>query len=350
MNQKKLGLGLIGAGRIGTFHAETIVERLFEAELVGIADPAPGAAEKLATALGVGFHTTDIDALMADPRIGALVVASPARFHTDLVLRACAAGKSVFVEKPMALTLADADRCTEAARAAGVVLQVGFNRRWDLPFAEGRRAIEAGRIGTPQLLRSVTRDPGPFGADPAKIPQWTIFYETLIHDFDTLNWLNAGAAPVEVFAKADALVRPDAKASGHLDTAVVTITYANGAIAVAEANFSALYGYDIRGEVFGSDGMVTMGEMERSSLRLLDAKGVQADTLRMDTERFLASYTAEFRAFVAAVRAGQAGQMGQAGGHIPGGRDAKLALAVALAAIRSVETGAPVQMSEILGA
>ena len=344
MSKKNLGLGLIGAGRIGTFHAETIVERLFEADLMGIADPAPGAAAKLAAALDVDFHTTDVDALIQDPRIEALVVASPARFHTDLVLRACAAGKSVFVEKPMALTLADADRCTAAAKAAGVVLQVGFNRRWDLPFAEGRRAIDAGRIGTPQLLRSVTRDPGPFGADPAKIPQWTIFYETLIHDFDTLNWLNAGAAPVEVFAKADALVRPDAKALGHLDMAVVTITYDNGAMAVAEANFSALYGYDIRGEVFGSEGMVTMGEMERSTLRLFGTHGVQADTLRMDTERFTASYTAEFRAFVAAVKAGQAGA------HIPGGQDAKLALAVALAAIRSVETGAPVQMSEILGA
>lgn len=340
MSSKPIGLGLIGAGRIGTFHAETMAQRLNDASLVAIADPAPGAAEKLAQSMSVPFHTTDIAALINRPDVDAVVIASPARFHTDLVVQACEAGKPVFVEKPMALTIADADRAIDAARKAGVVLQVGFNRRWDLPFAEGRKAIEAGRIGQPQLLRSLTRDPGPFGADPAKIPQWTIFYETLIHDFDTLNWLNAPAKPVEVFATADALIRPDAKASGHLDTAVVTIKYDNGAIAVAEANFSALYGYDIRGEVFGSEGMVTMGEMNRSSLRLYGAGGISSDTLRGDTERFLQSYTDEFRGFVGAIRKGRA--VG------PTGEDAKMALAIALAAIRSVERNAPVSIEEIL--
>ncbi|WP_374632243.1 Gfo/Idh/MocA family oxidoreductase [Paracoccus sp. (in: a-proteobacteria)] len=342
MSSKSIGLGLIGAGRIGTFHAETMAKRLHDAKLVAIADPAPGAAEKLAQSLSVPVHTTDVAALINHPDLDAVVIASPARFHTDLVIQACEAGKSVFVEKPMALTIADAERAINAAAKAGVVLQVGFNRRWDLPFAEARKAIEADRIGQPQLLRSLTRDPGPFGADPAKIPQWTIFYETLIHDFDTLNWLNAPAKPVEVFAVADALIRPDAKASGHLDTAVVTIRYDNGALAVAEANFSALYGYDIRGEVFGSKGMVTMGEMDRSSLRLYGASGVSSDTLRSDTERFLQSYTAEFQGFVDAIRSGAATG--------PTGEDAKMALAVALAAIRSVERNAPVPIEEILAA
>jgi myo-inositol 2-dehydrogenase/D-chiro-inositol 1-dehydrogenase len=340
--QSPVRLGLIGAGRIGTFHAETIARRLVDADLIAIADPAPGAAQKLADRLGVATATADIASLIADPAVQGVVIASPARFHTELVIQACQAGKAVFVEKPMALTIADADRAIAAAKAAGVVLQVGFNRRFDLGWAEARKAIDAGRIGTPQLLRSLTRDPGPFNADPAKIPQWTIFYETLIHDFDTLNFLNPGAAPVEVYATADALVRPDAKESGHLDTAVVTIKYDNGALAVAEANFCAMYGYDIRGEVFGSGGMVSMGEMQRSTMALLTASGIQADTYRMDTERFAAAYAGEFQAFVDAIRCGQASG--------PHGGDARMALAIALAAIRSVESNRPVTIADILSA
>ena len=166
----------------------------------------------------------------------------------------------------MSLNLADADRALAAAEAAGVILQVGFNRRFDRGFAAAHEAVTSGAIGSIQLMRSLTRDPGL--ANPAAVPPWTIFLQTLIHDFDTLLWLNPGADPVEVYATADALVAPDFKNAGLLDTAVVVITFDNGARAVAEANFSAAYGYDVRGEVFGSDGMVTVGDGARSSAQL----------------------------------------------------------------------------------
>jgi myo-inositol 2-dehydrogenase/D-chiro-inositol 1-dehydrogenase len=339
MTTQPVGVGLIGAGRIGSFHGESVARRLVDADLLVIADPAPGAAEKLAGKLGTPKATTQVWELLDNPAVEAVIIASPARFHTNLVEQAAAAGKAVFVEKPMALTIADADRAIAAAKKAGVVLQVGFNRRWDQAFAEGRAAIEAGKVGKPQLLRSLTRDPGPFGADPAKIPQWTIFYETLIHDFDTLLWLNEGARPVEVYAAAEALIRPDAKETGHLDTAVVTIRFDNGSIAVAEANFSAMYGYDIRGEVFGSAGMVTMGDVRRSSMTLFDKNGVSNDTWRLDTHHFVAAYTAQLASFVAAVRSGNA--------QGPGGEDARSALAIALACIESVRTGQPVQLRNV---
>ncbi len=179
--------------------------------------------------------------------------------HADLIVAAAGAGKAVFCEKPMAMTLADADRAIAAAedgrRPAAGRLQPPVRR------ATSRAAHELivdGAIGTPQLMRSLTRDPGL--ANPGGVPPWTIFTQTLIHDFDTLLWLNPGAEPVEVYAMADALVAPDFKDAGLLDTAVVVIRFDNGAIAMAEASFSAAYGYDVRGEVFGSAGMVTAGD------------------------------------------------------------------------------------------
>lgn len=334
---KPVNVGLIGAGRIGSFHGETVARRLVDAELVAIADPAPGAAASLAGKLDVESSYTDVADLLGRPDLDAVIIATPARFHTNVLVQAAEAGKAIFCEKPMALTLEDADRAIAAARAAGVPLQVGFNRRWDQAFAEGRAAIDAGKVGAPQLLRSLTRDPGPFGADPAKIPQWTIFYETLIHDFDTLLWLNPNAKPVEVMAVADALVRPDFRDKGFHDTAVVTIRFDNGSIAVAEANFCAMYGYDIRGEVFGSGGMVTMGDVRRSSMTLFDKDGTSNDTWRRDTEHFVHGYTAQLASFVKAVRCGEMTEG-------PGGVAARNALAIALACIESVSTKAPVSL------
>lgn len=335
---KTVNVGLIGAGRIGSFHGESVAKRLVDAELVAVADPAPGAAAKLADALGADASYTDVAEMLSHPGLDAVIIATPARFHTNILVQAAEAGKAIFCEKPMALTLEDADRGIAAAKAAGVPLQVGFNRRWDQAFFEGRAAIDAGKIGAVQLIRSLTRDPGPFGGDPDRIPLWTIFYETLIHDFDTLLWLNPGAKPVEVFAMADALVRSDARDKGFLDTAVVNIRFDNGSIAVAEANFSAMYGYDIRGEVFGSGGMVTMGDVRRSSMTLFDATGVSNDTWRRDTDHFVQAYTAQLASFVEAARRGVVK-------NAPTGADARNALAIALAAIESVSRKQPVPVS-----
>lgn len=335
---RPVSVGLVGAGRIGSFHGETVARRLVDADLVAIADPAPGAAAKLAEKFDVDAAYTDIADLLAHPGLEAVIIATPARFHTNVLVQAAEAGKAIFCEKPMALTLEEADRAIAAAKTAGVPLQAGFNRRWDQAFAEGRAAIDAGKVGTPQLIRSLTRDPGPFGADPDKIPLWTIFYETLIHDFDTLLWLNPGARPVEVFAAADALVRPDAREKGFLDTAVVTVRFDNGSVAVAEANFSALYGYDIRGEVFGSAGMVTMGDVRRSSMTLFDVNGVSNDTWRRDTEHFVHGYTAQLASFVRSARSGDVA-------GAPTGTDARNALAIALACIESVKTKTAVSVA-----
>jgi myo-inositol 2-dehydrogenase/D-chiro-inositol 1-dehydrogenase len=326
-------VGLIGAGRIGGFHAATLARRIPDAELVAVADPAPGAAARLAEQLGAEPFT-DAARMIADPRIEAVAITSSALTHTDLVVAAAGAGRAVFCEKPMALTRADADRAIAAADAAGVPLQVGFNRRFAPDFRAAHDVVAGGGIGTPQLLRSLTRDPGL--ADPGAVRPWTIFLETLIHDFDALLWLNPGARPVEVYAVADALVAPEFRAAGLLDTAIVTIRFDNGALATAEASFSAAYGYDVRAEVFGSAGMVTAGDV-RTGTAHYTAAGLNQPTVRRDVDLFLAAYTAELAGFVACVR----------GGAEPfvTGRDARAALDVALACIESVTRHEPVGLA-----
>ena len=331
-----VGVGLLGAGRIGSSHGGLIAREVPGARLVAVADPVPGAAERLAGPLGARALTA-ADDLLAAPDVDAVVIASPAALHADLVVAAAGAGKAVFCEKPMALSVADADRAIEAARGAGVPLQVGFNRRFAADFRAAHDVVAAGGVGTPQLLRSLTRDPGL--ANPGAVKPWTVFLETLIHDFDTLRWLNPGSEPVEVYAVADALVAPDFKASGLLDTAVVVIRFDNGALATAEASFSAAYGYDIRGEVFGSAGMVTAGDVRATGMTRYGADGIRIDTSRADTSLFRAAYQAEFVAFAETVRSG--------GSPYVGGEDARGALLVALAAIESVKAGRPVRVAEV---
>lgn len=335
-SHKTLRLGLIGAGRMGSFHGLTAARHIPGACLAAIADPTPGQAARLATELGVDKVYTDPQQLILDPDIDGLLIASPARSHAELVISAARAGKGIFCEKPMAITLDEADRAIDAARQAGVVLQVGFNRRFASSFRQAHDEVLAGRIGTPQLLRSLTRDPAL--NNPAASPQWVIFLETLIHDFDTLNYLNPGARAVEVNVMADALIAPQYKTSGLLDTALVSIRYDNGALASAEASFQALYGYDVRGEVFGSAGMLSMGDINRSDLLRYTSEGISADTLRMDTDLLRDAYIAELNHFADCLRTGDQ--------PLASGEDARAALVIARACIDSVQQGRPIRIEE----
>jgi myo-inositol 2-dehydrogenase/D-chiro-inositol 1-dehydrogenase len=326
-------LALVGCGRIAQVAHLPALEKAAGVELVAVSDPSEAVAGAVARRYGVAGVHADAGSALADPAVEAVLIAAPARFHADLVEAAAGAGKAVFCEKPMALTLADADRAIAAAQAAGVPLQVGFNRRFDTGFRAAHDLVAAGRLGTPQLLRSLTRDPGI--PDPSRVPPSTIFLETLIHDFDTLRYLNPGADAVTVYAVADALAYPQFRDQGLQDTAVVLVRFDNGAMATAEASFNAVYGYDIRGEVFGSAGMATAGDIRRTTMAYHGAEGVVADTWRRNVDLFHDAYTAELAAFTDGVRAGAT--------LSPDGHDARAALAIALAAIASVDTGQPVR-------
>ncbi|MDR1265269.1 MAG: Gfo/Idh/MocA family oxidoreductase [Propionibacteriaceae bacterium] len=330
---KQVKIGLIGAGRIGQSHGEILALHTPGAKLTAIADPAPGAAASLAARLGLSQAFTSPDELLASG-VDAVVVAASATVHAELIAQAAAAGKAIFCEKPAALSVAELDPALAAVERAGAVLQIGFNRRFAPGFAAARAAVDNGQLGAVRLLRSNTRDPGL--ANPGAVPPWTIFTQTLIHDFDTLNWLNPGAEPIRVFAQADALVAPDFKAKGLLDTALVTIAYSNGALAMADACFEAVYGYDVRGEVFGSSGLAKAGHIRVTDLDRYAADGMHVDTARSDTGLLQDSYRGELAAFVKAVRSGRTtGATGE---------DARRALAIAEACIASYQSGQPVEL------
>ncbi|WP_112246920.1 Gfo/Idh/MocA family oxidoreductase [Kribbella monticola] len=333
-------IALIGAGRIGTMHAGNIARRVPAAELRTVADPRLDAAQQVA-ALYDATATADVDDVFKDPDIHAVAITSIAAAHADLIEKAAEAGKAVFCEKPAGLTMAEIDRAVAATERAGVPFQVGFNRRFAKDFAAAYRTIRDGGIGTPQLMRSITRDPG--RADgvvrAANVKPWTIFRETLIHDFDTLLWLNEGAEPIEVYTRADTLVAPQYKEKGLIDTAVVMVTFDNGAIATAEANFSALYGYDVRGEVFGSKGMVTAGRHGSTPMLQYSEDGIQQRTLRSDEEMFADAYVQELCDFTDAIRTN--------GTPPVTGADARRALRLALAAMKSHQEHRPVKPEEI---
>lgn len=341
MSRPPVRIGLIGAGRIGASHAAVLARRVPDAVLVAVADPRPGAAAAVADPLGARAETS-VAAVLGASDLDAVVVTASSTAHAELITAAASAGKHVFSEKPAGMSLDEIAGAHAATQAAGVVFQVGFNRRFSADFAAAHRAVSDGRIGTVQLMRSLTRDPGTGPADPGAVPAWTIFTQTLIHDFDTLNWLNPGARAVDVIATADALVAPDFKATGFLDTAVVVIRYDNGALAVAEASFAAAYGYDVRGEVFGSAGMVTAGDGATSTMRVHDAAGRGATLAQSDTELLIDSYTAELAAFAAAIGDGRPAAVG--------GDEAWHAFAIAQACIESIRTGARVEVARGSGA
>lgn len=332
-----LNVALVGAGLMGAFHAETLTRRLPGVRLAGIADAAPGVAERLARGLGCGHWSLEYRALLADPGLDAVVVAAPARWHAEIVEAAAAAGKAVFCEKPLANDLAEADRAIRAAHAAGVPLQVGFQRRFDRGFRRAHDLVASGHLGEVQLLRATTRDPTLERAE--RVSLGAIFRETLIHDFDALRWLAGGAQAVDVFAMADALIRPDLRGCGLLDTAAVVIRFETGALATADASFQAVYGYDVRAEVFGSRGMATVGDGRSDSLVHYSSAGATSGRVRWFLDLFGEAYVAELVHFAECVRTGARPACT--------GEDGRAALAVALAALRSAQTGQPVKIADV---
>lgn len=331
-----VGLAILGAGRIGRVHASAVAS-VPGARLIAIADPVPAAAEEVRIAHGCAIRS--IDAIEASPDVDAVVICTPTDTHADLIERFVRAGKAVFCEKPVDLSLSRVAACLKVVEAAKGALMVGFNRRFDPDFMALKAAIDEGRIGKVEMVTIISRDPG---APPADYITRSggIFRDMTIHDFDMARWL-LGEEVETVQAAASVLTDPRIGALGDYDSVNVILRTASGRQAIISNSRRATYGYDQRIEVLGEKGLVSAGNQTENRVTLANTEGYHsAPLLNFFMSRYTAAYANEIAAFVASVTRREMPPTT--------GQDGLRALALADAALRSVDEGRSVKVSEVL--
>ena len=334
-----ISLGIIGAGRIGKVHAQSIMNHITSARLKTVADPFMNEeTEASLRALGVSDCTKDYKKILSDPEIDAVLICSSTNTHADISLEAIAAGKHVFCEKPVSQDIAKIRQVMEALKGTKLKYQVGFNRRFDHNFEAVRMAVANGDIGDVHIVRITSRDPAPPPPEYAAV-SGGMFLDMTIHDFDMVRYLTASDV-VEVFANGAVLVDPLIGKAGDIDTAVISLKMANGALAVIDNSRKAAYGYDQRAEVFGSKGQASVSNDTNSSLILSSETGIHAEKpLYFFLERYMASFTKEVRMFVQAIEQDSAVPVDINDGLQP--------VLISAAALRSLKEHRPVLLSEI---
>lgn len=320
-------------------HAFNFRYRLADVELAAVVDADEALARERADELGVSLVFSSVESALSQADLDAVCIATPTFTHASIAVAAAQAGKHILCEKPMALTLDEADVMIAAARQADVVLQIAFMRRFDPAFRAAREQIEAGAIGDPIMVRTLTRGPGlppRWACDPAT--SIGMLAEVNSHDFDTVRWL-AGSELSRVYAEAATLKAPQLEEEfpGFYDTVVVNVRLTSGALAVIDGCCPVGYGYDARAEVLGSTGVLFIGELrERALVRCTREDGVVTKQFTAWARRFEVGYLAEDEHFVNCIRTGEPPEVT--------GEDGRRALEGALAATRSIQTGAPVSL------
>lgn len=292
----RIRVGLIGAGRIGRRHAQTLANLIPQAELALIADASSDAARETAESVRVENWTTDPYSVIGDESIKAVVIASSTDTHSPFIIAAARAGKDVFCEKPIALDLEATDAALEAVEQSGVRLQIGFQRRFDKGFRRAKQLIDEGAIGKVEAIRDTMRDPSPVSRDYIAT-SGGLYRDMVIHNFDNVRWL-VGADVSEIFAMGAVLVDPMFQEFGDIDTSVVSLRFENGALGTIDNSRRSGFGYDVRTEIFGSQGAVFVGYSRDTPLLHLTQDGVKSDHVHWFLERFDAAYVEELQDFV----------------------------------------------------
>jgi myo-inositol 2-dehydrogenase/D-chiro-inositol 1-dehydrogenase len=336
---KRLRLGLIGTGRIGRVHTQTLRQRVPNADLAVVTDVNLDSARQCAEQYGVPQVADHAEQIFADHSIDAVVICSSTDTHAAYIMQAARAGKHVFSEKPIDASLNRIDQALNAVNSAGVSLMVGFNRRFDSNHMRIKEVLDRGEVGTPHLLHIISRDPSPPPISYVKV-SGGMFFDMTIHDFDMARFLLGEVD--EIYAAAGVLVDPKIGAAGDVDTAMITLKFRNGALGVIDNSRQAVYGYDQRVEVFGSQGSA------RSENRYPDAVTVSTGTtvqrglpLNFFMDRYLDSYQLELVTFVRSVIDGVPPPVS--------GLDGRMPVVMAMAARRSFEENRPVKLAEIEG-
>ena len=334
----RLRFGLIGAGRIGPVHAETLAFRVSQAQLVAVADVNLSAARVVASRYNIPEIFSSGSDMIADPEIDAVAICSPTDTHADLIVAAARAGKHIFCEKPISLSLKEIDRSLAAVESAGVKLQVGFNRRFDSNFLRVRQAVVSGEIGTPNLFHIVSRDPFPPPLTYLR-PSGGIFLDMMVHDFDMARFLIDDEVE-EVFAAGAVLVDPGFAGEDDFDTAVVFLRFRGGAIGTIDNSRKSTFGYDQRVEILGSKGKIASENRYPNQVMVSGEKCVYSDLpYNFFMQRYTDSFTAEIQAFTEAVLEDK---------PIPvTGAESRMPVVIALAAGKSSQENRPVRISEV---
>ena len=331
----EIGVALLGCGRMGQEHARSLAG-IPEVRVAAVADPVEEAAETARRLCRADRVLADPLEAIEDPAVDAVVIVTPTDTHASLTRAAARAGKAIFCEKPVALDLDTTRAAMRLVEQAGVPFQIGFNRRFDAGFAAAKAQIEAGAVGRIEQFRAVGRDPGPPPLAYLEVSGGQ-FVDQVVHEFDMARFLVGEI--VEVSAWGAVRVDPRIGELGDTDTATTLLRFEDGALGVVESSRRAVYGYDIRAEVFGSGGKLVVEALPKTPVIRFREGGYEADHYHFFMDRFQAAFRAELEAFVGALLEGRAPD--------PGPRDAIEGLKVALAAARSLREGRPVRVEEV---
>jgi myo-inositol 2-dehydrogenase/D-chiro-inositol 1-dehydrogenase len=332
-------IGIIGAGRIGRIHAENIAHLVPGAQLEGLADIGLNSEmQTWARQLGSRVVSNDPRTLFNDQDIDAVIICSSTDTHADFIIAAAKAGKHIFCEKPIDVDVPSIVAAIEAVSKAGVLLQVGFNRRFDHNFRRIRELVQAGEIGQIHVVKITSRDPAPPPAAYVAV-SGGIFLDMMIHDFDMARF-QADSEIVEVHAIGAVLVDPEIGKAGDVDTAVVSLKFASGALGMIDNSRKAAYGYDQRVEVFGSKGSASAANDTATTVTLSTEAGITGDKpLYFFLERYKNAFIDEMQAFVESITTKTPTAVG--------GKDGLENLLVAMAAGKSLREKRPVAIAEL---
>lgn len=334
---EKVNIGIIGVGRIGRLHARNLKYQIPGSKVLAVADIFEKSARETASQLEISIAEKDYRVLLENKDIDAVVICSSTDTHAQIISEAAQAGKHIFCEKPIALDIDKIDQAITAVKNAGVKLQVGFNRRFDPSFKKAKELVAKGTIGTPHLVRITSRDPEPPPISYVKV-SGGIFLDMMIHDFDMARYL-LDQEVVELMAVGSCLVDPAIGEAGDIDTAIVTLKYENGAWGTIDNSRKAVYGYDQRIEIFGSEGCVMVGNPTPTEVMVSGVEDTRTDKpLYFFTERYQEAYLAEMKEFIKCIQDDTEPPVG--------GFDGKISVQMGYAAKESLIKGSFVKISK----
>jgi inositol 2-dehydrogenase len=335
-SRTRLNIGLLGLGRLGRVYARDLATRIPGTRLLAVADVDPGAVDAVTGEFDVPRGSTDPGEVIGDPAVDAVVICTPTSTHGELIAAAAASRKAIFCEKPLSISLEEADAIRRDVARAGVFFQMGFMRRFDRGFAAAKRRLDEGAIGEAVVFKSTSRDPfrpSVEYADPRH--SGGMILDMGIHDFDLARWFMGEVASVQTIG--GVLVYPELGEVGDIDNAIVSLTFASGRLGVVDLTRNGIYGYDISTELLGTKGTLRIGYLRETPLMVMTKGAVTHDTVPYFMERFEGAYTAQLEDFARNVLQGR-----QAPITVDDGVEA---LRVAVAATRAYHTGQRVEVS-----